>query len=237
MVAATPLPELLPHEPRLLHAFLLLRYDMIALAEQQKLQPHQLLAFAHSPAIQTHLAALKCFAEQAFALRSLEARVKSLDILERVATTSKDPIEQRKAASTILRGTGLQRERPSSPKGEIPRTWGGGEGSSVSTPFTHAPSSPNERFNPDSPVSVPDSRRLSPAHFPPDSPPPHPSRDAAPSPSEAPAPSPQAPKGRHQTPDLQTTSPTEPTAPTALSSLPTPLSPRPPDRKSTRLNS
>src|ERR1043165_7201739 len=103
MVAATPLPELLPHEPRLLHAFLLLRYDMIALAEQQKLQPHQLLAFAHSPAIQTHLAALKSFAEQAFALRSLEAHVKSLDILERVATTSKDPIAQRRAASTIQR--------------------------------------------------------------------------------------------------------------------------------------
>ena len=115
MVAATPLPpelpELSPRESELLAHFLILRYDFIALAETNKLLPQQLLAFAHSPAVTAHLAAFKAFAETAFTLRLLEARVKALDILERVATTSENAIEQRRAASTIFRGTGLQRER------------------------------------------------------------------------------------------------------------------------------
>src|ERR1043165_5246292 len=108
MIAATPLPPELPElsarESEFLAHFLILRYDLIALAEKNKLLPQQLLAFAHAPAVTAHLAAFKAFAETALTLRLLEARVKALDILEKVATTSESPIEQRRAASTIFRG-------------------------------------------------------------------------------------------------------------------------------------
>jgi hypothetical protein len=123
MVAATPsLPELSPREAHLLAVFLILRYDFVALAENEKLQPGDLLAFAQSPAVTAHLAAFKAFSETAFALRHLEARIKSLDILEKIATTSESPIEQRRAASTIFRGIGLQRQSPSEPSGASRRS-------------------------------------------------------------------------------------------------------------------
>jgi hypothetical protein len=98
------LPPLTPHESQLLSSFLILRYDLVALAETNKLHPLQLLAFAMSPAVQAHLAELKKFADQAFALRSLESRNLALDLLEQVAKSSDNPIEKRRAASAILRG-------------------------------------------------------------------------------------------------------------------------------------
>jgi hypothetical protein len=148
MVAATPsLPEISTHESELLAHFLILRYDFVALAEHRKLLPEQLLAFAQSPAVNAHLAALKSFAETAFSLRHLEARVKSLDILEKIATTSENPIEQRRAASTIFRGIGLQRDRqsPSEPSGASRRPLNSGLGTRTSTlaPTPRATPSPS----------------------------------------------------------------------------------------------
>src|ERR1043165_357582 len=108
MVATTPsLPELSEHEARLLHTYLILRYDMVALAEQEKLLPGQLLAFAHSPAVRAHLASLREFAEESFALRALESRTTAINQLEEIAKTTENPIEKRRAASTALRTLGL----------------------------------------------------------------------------------------------------------------------------------
>jgi hypothetical protein len=110
---SSALRTLTPREAELLSAFLILRYDMIALAEQYKLNPRELLDFANSPAVQQNLAALKSFADQAFALRSLESRTKAIDLLEEVAKNSIDRIEKRRAASAILRGL--------NPVGGVPR--------------------------------------------------------------------------------------------------------------------
>jgi hypothetical protein len=107
MVANTPsLPELSEHEARLLHTYIILRYDMVALAEQQNLLPQQLLAFAHSAAVRAQLASLRAFAEESFALRALESRTTAITQLEEIARTTENPIEKRRAASTVLRGLG-----------------------------------------------------------------------------------------------------------------------------------
>jgi hypothetical protein len=143
------LPALNQHEQELLAHFLILRYDFVALAESRKLLPEQLLAFAESRAVAAHLAAFKSFAETAVALRHLEARIKSLDILERIATTSESPIEQRRAASTIFRGIGLQRDRqsPSEPSGASRRSIAYAPGEHAS----HSGGSRRSVLTPDSP--------------------------------------------------------------------------------------
>ena len=128
MVATTPsLPELSEHEARLLHTYLILRYDMVALAEQEKLLPGQLLAFAHSPAVRAHLASLREFAEESFALRALESRTTAINQLEDIARTTDNPIEKRRAASTVLRNLGLPLR-------------GGRASSRTAAPAIHSPS-------------------------------------------------------------------------------------------------
>ena len=105
MVAATTsIPELSPRESELLAALIVKKYDFIDLAETYKLQPAQLLAFTLSPAVSAHLSAFKAFGDTLLALRLQETQLKSLDVLEKIATTSESPIESRRAASTILRG-------------------------------------------------------------------------------------------------------------------------------------
>ena len=101
-----PLPPLSPREACLLAAFIAAKFDLFKLAETEKLLPADLLAFTQCGPILAHIEALKSFAETALVLRSLQARTKALDLLEHLASTTDNPIEQRRAASTILGGRG-----------------------------------------------------------------------------------------------------------------------------------
>src|SRR5207247_2661584 len=57
-----------------------------------------------SPAVESHIAALKKLTDDSTHLRTAQARLLALDTLETVVKTTDDPIELRRAASTLYRG-------------------------------------------------------------------------------------------------------------------------------------
>lgn len=103
--SAHPLTSPPAHSPsHLLTAYRKAHFNPIAFAEQQNLAAEELIDFIKSPAVQDHLATVRAFAEESFALHALQARSAAISTLLELATKSADPIEKRRAASAILRG-------------------------------------------------------------------------------------------------------------------------------------
>ena len=112
------IPDHLPLTDRESHLFaiyLSLRFDLFKLAESEHLSPQELLAFTLSPAVRFHLQAYRTFAEESFQARAVRLRASALELLHEVAQSSTDPIEKRRAASTLIRGLSLPRQAASPP--------------------------------------------------------------------------------------------------------------------------
>lgn len=139
-------PDHLPLTDRESHLFaiyLSLRFDLFKLAESEHLSPQELLAFTLSPAVRFHLQTYRTFAEESFQARAVQLRASALELLHEVAQSSTDPIEKRRAASTLIRGLSLPRQ--TSPSTLAPRT--------------RAPSQPQTRFD-DSDSDLPEPPRF-----------------------------------------------------------------------------
>jgi len=113
--ATSTLPHLSARDTALLQAYFSARCDIFVMAEKQSLSVLDLLAWASSPAVAAHTAALKRLVDDSITLRTAQARLLSLDTLERIVKTTDDPIELRRAASTIYRG-GAAMPQPRPPK-------------------------------------------------------------------------------------------------------------------------
>lgn len=87
----------------LLHLYLNANYDLRAVAEQTDIPLTDLLDWLESPETQRILDRLRAAAADSLALRATEARRTAIDTLERVLLESDDPIEQRRAATALLR--------------------------------------------------------------------------------------------------------------------------------------
>ncbi len=110
-------PIIRPNEQRLLQAYFDARCDIFLLAQREKLPVLDLLRWSRSPAVQSHIAALKQLTDDSIHLRTAQARLLSLDTLETIVKTTDDPIELRRAASTLFRGgAAMPQPRPPRPK-------------------------------------------------------------------------------------------------------------------------
>ncbi len=114
-------PIIRPNEQRLLQAYFDARCDIFLLAQREKLPVLDLLRWSRSPAVQAHIAELKKLTEDSIHLRTAQARLLSLDTLETIVKTTDDPIELRRAASTLFRGGAtMPQPRPPRPTAHDP---------------------------------------------------------------------------------------------------------------------
>ena len=104
----------IPNPQSLLPSFLSLDCDLGALAEKHSLSSADLIAFATDPEVCDTLKRLKDFTSLCFSYRSLRARLTAVNTLERLTRAATDPIEQRRAASALVRATTTPGMRPSS---------------------------------------------------------------------------------------------------------------------------
>jgi len=116
-IAHSPLP--VASSP-LLNAYFASGCNAFALAASEKLSAQDLLDWSTNPAVQAQLAALRSLAEHSLALRTAQARLTALDILESVAKTSDDPIERRRAAAAIMRSPASPRAHAAPPRDPDP---------------------------------------------------------------------------------------------------------------------
>ena len=114
-----PLPRLSAHDTRLLQSYFSARCDIFLMAQNERLPVLALLAWSQSAAVKAHLAALKELTDTSTHLRTAQARLLALDTLEKIVKTTDDPIELRRAASTIYRG-GHSMPQPRPPKNPDP---------------------------------------------------------------------------------------------------------------------
>lgn len=145
----TALPQLPKPDADLLSAFIICRGDLSAILATTEVPAPDLLAWHRSPAVQEHLAALKSLVADALEIRSAQSRTIALATLESIATTSKDPVEQRRAATGI---TSLSaRPRATTPAADTPQR--AGPDPAVATPSAPAtgssPSKPHLTPTPD----------------------------------------------------------------------------------------
>ena len=86
----SPLPTLRPRDQRLLQAYFDARCDIFIMAQKENLAVLELLAWSQSPAIQSHIAALRKLTDDSIHLRTAQARLLSLDTLEKIIRTTDD---------------------------------------------------------------------------------------------------------------------------------------------------
>ncbi len=157
------LPPLSPRQTHLLNAYLASRCNLFRFAQDEKLSALDLNEWFASEAVQAHLTNLKSLADFGLALRTTQLRLEALEDLHTISKTTEDPIEKRRAASAILRGSRLL---PSSPNGGGAAALGGGGGSvsrdlpTASTSSASAPLTDHRSPHP-------------PPHTDPNTPPPH----------------------------------------------------------------
>ena len=100
---------LAPHEATLLVAFIKADYDLAALIASQSLTDEQAIDFVCSPAIQARLGGLKKFTDCSDHLFCSKRRRKAIEalslVIDRQSTPTGDPVELRKAATSLLRRT------------------------------------------------------------------------------------------------------------------------------------
>ena len=93
-----------PRSLKLLQSYFDARCDIFLLAQRERLPVLDLIRWSQSPAVQSHIAALKRLTDDSIHLRTAQARLLSLDTLENIVKTTDDPHELRRAASVIYRG-------------------------------------------------------------------------------------------------------------------------------------
>ena len=104
-----------PRNLKLLQSYFDARCDIFLLAQREKLAVLDLIRWSQSPAVASHIAALKTLTDDSIHLRTAQARLLSLDTLEKIVRTTDDPLELRRAASTLYRG-GAAMPQPRAPR-------------------------------------------------------------------------------------------------------------------------
>lgn len=141
MVCSVSEPALSPHEAALLVAFIRADYDLSALISSQSLTDEQAIDFVTSPAIQAKLGGLKKFTDLSDHLFNSKYRRKAIAalnlVVERQSSPTGDPVELRKAATSLLRRT----ESPERPSGAASRGSSSSHSSSTSFP-SNSPANP-----------------------------------------------------------------------------------------------
>ncbi|MBL8763527.1 MAG: hypothetical protein JNM07_04575 [Phycisphaerae bacterium] len=107
-IPPVPAPSSVPSP----HLCALIAANFNPAALSSSLSPEQLLALAADHAARAHLGSLLDFFNTCNALRQAQFRAEALDALRAVAATSTDPIEKRRAATTLLHAPAPIRPAP-----------------------------------------------------------------------------------------------------------------------------
>jgi len=132
--AAAPLPPLDPADSDRLDLFIACDLDLRALAEHTGESFSRILAWTSSPLIRAYLDSFEEIERRSLRVRRDRALCIALDALEDLTTTSDDPIERRRAASSIVRlithrpQSSSSRQSASEPSGDPSPSPTGGAG-------------------------------------------------------------------------------------------------------------
>lgn len=98
-------PALSDREQDFLIALVVADFRLAEVVSSAEFTPPELLALMASPAVQLHIERISQFSAATLALRAIDARSAAIDLLQQAARKLEDPVEQRRAATALLRAT------------------------------------------------------------------------------------------------------------------------------------